>query len=222
MLPPPDKPDSKEVFMMPMTQRIMAYTRGLVKRYGPSNIKQFLWDQEFIQDKWHFIDDTRGDVVYPYLAKYAKGGDILDLGCGPGNTASELEECAYSLYHGVDISEAALNKAVHRTIESNRTHKNTFLRGDFVHYEPSRQYDLILFRESLYHVPLRKISAMLHRYSGCLKAGGVFVVRIHIIREGRIRNRPQSAIRIVESEFAVLEKHQHGKSGPTVLVFQPR
>jgi SAM-dependent methyltransferase len=204
-----------------MTQRIASFARGLVKRYGPSSIKQFLWDQEFSGDKWNFIDNTLGDCVYPYLAKYARGGDILDLGCGPGNTASELEESAYSHYLGVDVSEAALTKAARRTVDGGRTHKNAFLRADFVNYKPPQQYDLILFRESLYHVPVHKITSMLRHYSNYLKTGGVFVVRIHTIRDGRRRNRPQSAIQIIVSEFKVLKKRQHGAFGPTVIVFQP-
>ena len=86
--------------------------------YGPSGIKKRLWDKEFSSTKWNFIDNTMGDCVYPFLEKYANNGNILDLGCGPGNTANELAASAYKTYIGVDISEAALEKATKRTQEN--------------------------------------------------------------------------------------------------------
>ena len=55
--------------------------------------------------------------MYQFLEKYANSGNILDLGCGPGNTANELKEQVYQSYIGVDISDAALAKAVKRTEE---------------------------------------------------------------------------------------------------------
>jgi SAM-dependent methyltransferase len=92
-----------EVYKLPFTQRISAIALGVVKRYGPPGIKKLLWDSEFSSDKWDFIDDTTDDCIYPYLERYAKNGSILDLGCGPGNTANELAATAYQTYVGADI-----------------------------------------------------------------------------------------------------------------------
>jgi SAM-dependent methyltransferase len=215
----------KRITPLPLNQYIATFARGLVKRYGPSSIKRRLWDQEFNGEHWDFIDDTKGDCIYPYLQKYAKGGNILDLGCGPGNTANELDSPSYSSYVGVDISEAALIKALNRTVDNGRKEKNLFLREDFVNYTPTQKFDLILFRESLYHVPLRKLKEMLARYSNFLKPGGVFVVRIKTGRDGRTTHRPKATIEIIENNFNVLEMRQHSVPdeliGPTVIVFRP-
>ena len=80
---------------MYIVERTLTFVRGFLTSYGPSSIKKRLWDKDFSSGKWDFIDNTAGDCVYPYLEKYAQHGNILDLGCGPGNTANELASDAY-------------------------------------------------------------------------------------------------------------------------------
>ena len=113
-----------------------------------------------------------------HLERHVANGSILDLGCGTGNTATELAGNAYRTYVGVDISEVCLSKAARRTQESGRADKNHFVPADFLSYVPTQQFDVILFRESMYHVPLGKIKSTLDRYSKYLRDGGVFVVRM--------------------------------------------
>src|SRR5580658_7591782 len=83
-------PVSTEINNMYIIDRTLRFTRGFLLSYGPTPIKKFFWDQEFSSGKWNFIDDTSGDCVYSHLERFAKDGSILDLGCGPGNTANEL------------------------------------------------------------------------------------------------------------------------------------
>jgi SAM-dependent methyltransferase len=196
----------------------LSFMRGLLKSYGPSSVKKRLWDEEFSVGKWNFIDETLGDCVYPYLETYGRKGSILDLGCGPGNTANELSADAYETYLGVDISEAALRKARRRSQENGRAAKNDFAQGDFVTYVPDRQFDVILFRESMYHVPLGKVKAVLDRFAKYVRPGGVFIVRMNTT--GGKLGRPKAMADIMEAAFDVLEKRQFGESGPTVLVFR--
>lgn len=203
---------------MNIAQRSIQFMQGFLKSYGPSNIKKILWDKEFSGGKWNFIDDTTGDCVYPHLAKHLHKGAILDLGCGPGNTANELSASAYKSYVGVDISAAALLKARQRTEQNGRTEKNLFVKDDFLNYLPTHQFDLILFRESMYHVPIGKVKTILDRYAKYLNKGGVFVVRMH---GGTTKHRPKAMLRIIESEFEIIEKSQYPEEA-SVLVFKPR
>jgi len=124
----------------------------------------------------------------------------------------------------VDISEAALGKARKRSKETGRENKNRFLQDDFINYVPTERFDVILFRESMYHVPMGKIQAMLDRFSSYLKDGGVFVVRMSTFSPSgdRSKHRPTAMMRVMENGFDVVEKHQNGDSGPTVIVFRPR
>jgi SAM-dependent methyltransferase len=181
-----------------------------------------LWDQEFAGTHWNFIDDTTGDCVYSHLEKHLKGGSILDLGCGPGNTANELTDSSYTSYVGIDISEAALVKARKRTESSGRSSKNSFACSDFLSYRPTEHFDVILFRESMYHVPLGKVKPILDYFTQYLKEGGVFVVRMNISdQKGGQKARLAAAVEVMEQEFEVVEKAQYGDKGPTVIVFRP-
>jgi SAM-dependent methyltransferase len=197
--------------------------RSGLMAYGPSSIKRLLWDREYSTDKWNFAYDSMGDCVYPHLEKHAAGGSILDLGCGMGNTATELAMNSYRDYTGVDISDACLKKAEARTQQCGRSAKNRFVRGDFLSYVPAQRYDIILFRESMYHVPPGKIKSTLDHYAGHLKSGGVFVVRMATMGpDGQRIPRPEMMFNIIRSEFDVVEDCDHEAFKSTVIVFRPK
>ena len=210
---------------MYIVQRTLTFVRGFLTSYGPTSIKKKMWDKDFSSGKWDFIDDTSGDCVYSHLEKFAQGGDILDLGCGPGNTANELSGDAYRSYIGVDISEAALAKAVKRTAENGRSEKNSFVCSDFLGYKPTKEFDVILFRESMYHIPYGQVLGILEKYSKFLKKSGVFVVRLYAgdQRPGKIKHRVKRKLDLMMREFDIVESRQYDTPAlPTVLVFRPR
>ncbi len=190
--------------------------------YGPRSLKKSFWDQEYSTTKWSFNDNTSEDGVYPFLEKWVRKGSILDLGCGSGNTSNELAENAYASYLGVDISHVAIAKARKRTQENGRASKNTFVPGDILSYVPTQQFDVILFRESMYHVPLGKVKNVLDHYSKYLKPDGVFIVRMEITQNGKPKSRLVAMFRIIEKEFDIVDKGEClvGRQG-TVMVFRP-
>ena len=51
--------------------------------------------------------------------------------------------------------------------------------SDFLGYKPTQEFDIILFRESLYHVPYGQVLKILDKYSKYLKKTGVFIVRLY-------------------------------------------
>ena len=190
--------------------------------YGPSGLKRILWDQEYSGDKWNFNDHTETDCVYPHLQKHAANGSILDLGCGTGNTANELETNAYQEYVGVDISEVCLSKARRRSEENGRAAKNQFVYGDFLNFSTPQRFDVILLRESIYHIPIEKIESTLNRYAKNLKDNGVFIVRIKTSdrTNGQTKARPMAMIGVVESKFDVIENCHYCEFGSRVIVFR--
>jgi len=209
---------------MHIVNRALTFARGALLSYGPSGIKKRIWDKEFSGTKWDFIDETAGDCVYPYLEKYANNGTILDLGCGPGNTANELVADVYERYIGVDISDAALAKAAKRSEENNRAAKNSFVNSDFLDYEPKEQFDIILFRESMYHIPYGQVLPILKKYSKHLKSTGVFIVRLYTgdFQTGLPKRRVTSKLDLIKQEFKLLEAGKFDSQGlPNVLVFRP-
>jgi 2-polyprenyl-3-methyl-5-hydroxy-6-metoxy-1,4-benzoquinol methylase len=210
---------------MYIVDRSVRLFRGFLLSYGPSTLKRRVWDKEYAEDKWHFADHTVGDCVYAALEKYAASGDILDIGCGSGNTGTEMEESTYRSYLGVDISEEALNKARKRSAESGRQGKNSFECADFLSYTPGRRFDVILFRESLYHVPPNKIKSTLDRYAAHLKEGGVLIVRMFTAdrKTSETKHRPLSMFATIESEFEVVDRTvDKDKGRSTVVVFRPK
>ena len=211
---------------MYIVDRTAQFVRGFLLSYGPSGVKKRFWNKEYSEEKWAFAYDTVGDCIYPHLEKYTEDAAILDIGCGSGNTATEMAG-HYRSYLGLDISEAALATARRRSQECGRGDKNRFACGDFLAYVPPGQYDVILFRESLYHVPLGKIKSTLDRYSAYLNKDGVVVIRLFVSSAdrpiGEDKHRPAAMLRIIDTEFDVLEKARYNVPGqPTVMVFRPK
>ncbi len=207
--------------------RSVRFVQSFLKAYGPTNIKRYFWDKEYYENKWDFAENTVGDCVYSHLERHAASGDILDIGCGAGNTATEVASTSYRSYVGVDISETALAKATKRSKECGRQDKNRFECADFLAYVPADQFDVILFRESMYHVPIGKVKTVLERYAAYLRDGGVFIVRLFASNpkdsDSKDKYRPTAMLGVIETEFEVVEKRQYADLGrPTVIVFRPK
>jgi len=208
---------------MKITHRILMLGQSALKSYGPSGLKRILWDNEYSTDKWNFADNTKNDCVYAHLEKHACNGSILDLGCGSGNTSNELVTTAYQRYLGVDISEVGLAKARKRSEDNGRGAKNQFVCGDFLQFATAERFDVILLRESLYHVPIDKIVPMFTTYGKNLKENGVFVVRLKVLdeKDGTQKARPLAMLAVIEREFNIIEDCYYQEFGSTVVVFRP-
>jgi SAM-dependent methyltransferase len=198
---------------MQTTSRLHNILRTLVHTYGTGGAKRYLWNVEFAGGKWQCLDATPDDCVYPHIEKHARHGSILDLGCGSGSTANELDEASYRDYTGVDISDIALEKARTKTAENGRTNTYRYAQSDIFSYVPAQRYDVILFRDSIYYVPWGKIQGMLDRYSRYLNDDGVFIVRMW---NGTGKYKPIAEI--IEHSFHVIDRHQSERA--IVLVFR--
>jgi 2-polyprenyl-6-hydroxyphenyl methylase/3-demethylubiquinone-9 3-methyltransferase len=201
--------------MAKIVRKVRDRMRDLLQTHGTSAVKQKLWDTEFARGRWDVLDTTMDDCVYSRIEKAAKGGSILDLGCGSGNTPNELGGDSFSEYIGVDISEVALEKAQKRTEANGRAQQCRFFQGDVTAYEPTKQFDVILFRDSIYYIRRPQIVATLMRYAQWLREGGVFIVRIW---DGR--GKLKEFADIIKRNFDIVEEYQHQESGAVVLVFR--
>jgi cyclopropane fatty-acyl-phospholipid synthase-like methyltransferase len=173
--------------------------RGLKQRWGTPGIKRALWNSEFGEGRWDYIEHTTGDIIYSYLARYTRNGSILDLGCGSGNTGCELAAEYYREYTGVDISDVAIKKARQRSQAAGRSAKNEYFQCDIMTFVPRQLYDVILFRESIAYIPRAKVPALLARYAKYLNPEGVFIVRWSNPRQGEeIMEHAEGAYRLVE------------------------
>jgi 2-polyprenyl-6-hydroxyphenyl methylase/3-demethylubiquinone-9 3-methyltransferase len=190
--------------------------RGFLQAYGTAHVKRSLWNLEFSEGRWNCLDISTGDPVYPFIEKYANRGSVLDLGCGTGTTGNELNAQMYRDYTGVDISDLALEKARRRSDEVSRTDRNSYSQSDITGYIPTRQFDVILFRDSIYYVPRARIKGTLDRYSQSLTGQGVFIVRMWSA-SGKYR----PIVNTIERHFHVVEKHLSDEPQAAILVFRP-
>jgi 2-polyprenyl-6-hydroxyphenyl methylase/3-demethylubiquinone-9 3-methyltransferase len=200
---------------MQLKQKIRNVIRRIKQSYGSAETKRTLWNTEFRDGRWDFIENTQGDVLYSFVRKHCRNGRILDLGCGSGNTGCELDADVYSEYTGVDISDNALAKAATRSEQAGRKGKNRYIQGDIVTYVPDRKFDVILFRESIYYVPRSKILPLLARYAEWLAPEGVMIVRWHDQKKG------PDFLGLLRSDFDIVESLSDGANGPFLVSFRP-
>ena len=185
-----------------------------LRKFGTRATKQRIWDEEFRSGSWEYIDHTKNDPIYPVLARYCKGGDILDLGCGAGNTGNELDVGNYNRYDGVDVSAEAVERASKRSRKNGRDGKNSYFVDDIVTFVPQKRYSIILLRESLFYLPMSRISQTLKRLSEYLIEDGFLIVRMCD------RHRYSSIVEIIKNEFHVCEEAFPKGEASIILVFR--
>lgn len=195
----------------PLRRIVSIVNSRLLKKWGASSTAKAIWDEEFARGQWDYLDNTSEDIIYNYIGKYLNKGCILDLGCGSGNTGSELDVSLYSRYTGVDISEVAIQRAEARSIKNGRQSRNEYFCGDIASFSPGMSYDVILFRESIFYIPLSRIKAVLNRYSEFLAEGGVFIVRMCN------RRRYSRIVQLIQSNYHVLDMSPQNETNAIVV-----
>jgi SAM-dependent methyltransferase len=190
--------------------------RSVLQYWGSPAAKKKLWDSEFASGHWDYIDNTPGDCVYSYIKKHGGNGDILDLGCGSGNTGNELDFEVYCSYTGIDVSDVAVQKATERSQKNGRSGKNRYFQSDIIAYVPDRSYHLILFRESIMYIPQGKIKAVLDKLATRLAPSGVFVVRMCD------RDKYSGIAQIFRENYQIVDEYLPTDVKTTVIVFRPK
>jgi len=199
-----------------MIRRVIS---AFIKRWGTPGAKQRIWDSEYKTGKWTYDRNGQhneaGEPVYKLLKKYGTHGTILDLGCGSGMTALEMDN-SFQSYVGVDVSDVAIEKArIALSTESGRASKVQFCVSDISTFVPDREFSVILFRESIYYVPQPRLKGMLDTYCSNLTPGGVFIIRLCD------RNKYRQIINLLEKTFQVVERYNPDDSPMTILVCSP-
>ncbi len=124
-----------------------------------------------------------------------------------------MNDAAYDSYVGVDISDAAIEKA---KANNRRTGRNHYFQGDIANYVPKQRHDVILFGDSIYYFRPRRVAEILDRYSNYLKPDGVFIVRSWLTH-----HRSRAIIHNIERQFQVQEKQLYHDHELVVLILRP-
>ncbi len=121
-------------------------------------------------DGWSRLSDPeefgRYWAVRGAIHEFARGGDVLDIGCARGLLLDGLDCRSYT---GVDLFPEAL--------PSGETPAHaTFVAADAATWRPNAQFDAIVFNECLYY--LRDPLGVMRALAGSLRPGGVMVVSV--------------------------------------------
>ncbi|RRB00795.1 class I SAM-dependent methyltransferase [Larkinella rosea] len=135
------------------------------------------WNYQYDKGLWDGLKGldelARFSVIVGYI-KYLKPGqpEILEIGCGEGLLQQRLQTQNYGRFVGMDIADSAI-----QTAQALADEKCTYLVADMDLYQPSGQFDIIVFNESIYYSkhPLKT----LQRYATYLKANGLLIVTIN-------------------------------------------
>jgi len=197
------------------------YLRALIKRWGTTRSKGRVWDKEYGGGHWNVSVPSATDAprprnqVYEVVEKYARGGAILDLGCGTGLVAAETCR-SYREYVGVDISAAAIRFAeAELTKCPELCSKASFRVDDISRFTPTVNFSVILFGEVLYYFPKGRIRALLRHHSRFLSGDGVLIARLHD------RRRYRHILEIIDSEWRVIEVRTPSHGTSATVVFRP-
>lgn len=144
---------------------------------------------------------------YLFAAKYTKGKNVLDLGCGVGNGAARLIEKGANSVVGGDVSRNALSFFVKRYMQENLN--PVCLSASALPFR-SNQFDVIVAFEVIEHVP--EYEDLLKECYRVLKKKGLFLLSTPNKRIDLIwRSKPYGAFHIHEffpEEIAKLIRQQ--------------
>lgn len=178
-----------------------------VTRFGPAWLRGLAFDEKYRRGDWNFKGES-SDELPSVIRKYLRAGDLLILGCGGASVLESLRKEAIGSVLGLDLSSEAVRLA-NRYADRNIS----FQTGDMVTFQCPRDYDVILFSESLYYVPSAQQEALLKRLAKHLKPGGAVIVTL------AQADRYHAIIELIRGRFQVVEDHKFSNSERHLLVF---
>ncbi len=131
------------------------------------------WENQYVRGEWDRLEEidelAHYSIITGYLQYVKQGPSLLDVGCGEGILQKRLDPRLYTFYIGIDLSQAAIDRA-----SLNQDEKTFFFRKDAETYAPTDLFDVIIFNEALYYFdnPLE----ILYKYTNYLKKEGLFIV----------------------------------------------
>lgn len=154
------------------------------------------WDAQYSRGRWSRLGDPQEAARYGAIAGLARGRgeltSVLDVGCGEGLLRSYLASQDALRYLGLDVSQAAIDRARERALPGDR-----FECADAESYLPGRSFSAVILNESLYY--FRQPLAQAHRYLALVEPGGVMVISMFE------SPRTLAILRQIEKELPVLD-----------------
>ncbi len=163
----------KRILEWPIHKLLPVAIKAMITPPNNTSISNKTWNDEYDSGAWEFLSTTkevgRYSVIVGYCLHFKPAARVLDVGCGTGILARWLSGAAISSYLGIDLSEAAIEKARQSNIQGAE-----FAVADVTAFKTSQPFDVIVFNEVLYY--LRNPEEYLRRFARYLAPGGILVV----------------------------------------------
>jgi SAM-dependent methyltransferase len=180
---------------------------GIVTRSCGRAVRRWAFDQMYRTGKWHF-DENHPELISA-IEEYSSNGAILILGCGTASIVSYLNQNAFRYLLGIDISPEAISKARRQS-----TAKVHFKVADILEYQCERNFDVILFSESLYYIRDTEQEELLRRLGRHLTPSGCFIVTLSNPKEYT------GIIQMIKAGFQVLRESYFTGVDRLFLIFR--
>lgn len=139
-----------------------------------------------------------------FFIQNLKGGDVLDVGCGPGRDAKYFSEHNLKVT-GIDLSDNFLDIASQNVPNAN------FIKMDMRNVDfPNDTFDGIWISASFLHIPKNDARNALVNLRSVLKQGGLIYVNVEkgtqekFLRTEEYKNKPRLISFYTEQEFEKL------------------
>lgn len=179
----------------------------------------------FVYNHLRHINSRYGFLMkmyYRYLALYcmakpanlAKGGKVLDIGCGVGILAEQFNKLGYQTI-GVDVNKTAIENSVcpKKCLLVEKTSRLDF---------PDNYFDLIVSREVLEHIPLTDIDACIKEWDRAGKGKMIHIIAVS--ERGKSAVGDPAHINVKPEKWWVEKFKKHGYKAlknPSKLFFSP-
>nr|AGZ94243.1 SAM-dependent methyltransferase [Kitasatospora sp. NRRL F-6133] len=193
-----------------LRRRITVTAIRAAKRWAPSAVRRWLWEREYTSGRWDYLDGGDDPLPTALVRKYARGGRILDLGCGTSANL-RLDADGYSFYLGVDISPDAIERARRLGRPASE-----FEVADVTTFRPPGRFDLVLLREVVYYLPAARAAELVRRTGDSLTADGVIAV---VIWNTELYGRTAEAVR--RCGLPIVEEFAHRPDALTLVLGPP-
>ncbi|MFO7873938.1 MAG: class I SAM-dependent methyltransferase [Bacteroidales bacterium] len=122
-------------------------------------------------EKFYSIHKSSLDQLYALLAKYGKGKDVLEYGCGTGGHIVFLTQHAQTVT-AIDISDYAIQTAREKVAELNIDNASFFeMNAEHLNFEDD-SFDLVFGNSIIHHLDLKQAYSEIKRV---LRPGGVAI-----------------------------------------------
>lgn len=140
------------------------------------------WNRQYRKGRWENLKNEREAKRYFQIIEFFKtyGPNrpaILDIGCGDGVLNQRMGDFEFEYFLGVDFSSVSIEKAKAKNFP-----KAEFLNEDAIKFQPTRNFDIIIFNEAFYYIPDGEKDRVLQLMLDHLNPGGIMMSSI--FREG--------------------------------------